>query len=513
MVRFRLRLRSVLIVLFGTGSASIAAFDFAELESKAEALAGESYVEPSKVPSALADLNYDQYRAIGRTPEGTLFNDEEVTPPFVIEFFHPGYLYDRTVSFNLVDPDSREARPFEFSTKYFDYSRLQLDDPVDADSITGFAGFKIAHPLNEGPWNFNEIGSFLGSSYFRLLGRNQRYGISARGLAINTSDPNAEEEFPAFVEYWIVEPRIGDKFLEVFALLDSPSVAGAFRFEIEPGDSTEARIDVSLFFRKKNPSIGLAPLTSMFWYGENHSPRPFADWRPEVHDSDGLLVQTNAGETIWRPLYNHHAVRHANLQAPDVRGFGLLQRDRDFMSYQDLDNPYHLVPSAWIETKGDWGDGVVRLVEIASDSEVMDNIVTFFAPESTPGAGDTLRYAYTLSWKMLDEGQLSPNRVVSTRVGEILEFPGTWRFVVDFEGPDLERLPPNVPVFAEITSSANGYVTENRCYKNKETGGWRVQFKLDPEKEDVQPIELRCRLKLTNPEKILSETWSYQWSR
>lgn len=492
---------------------TLMAFDFAELEAKAEALAAVPYSAPPVLPKVLTDLNYDSYRAIERSPDGTLFDNETKNSPFVIEFFHPGYLHDKPVQINFVDPVTRQARPFPFSRKYFDYSKLNLDAPLEENSVPGFAGFKIAHPLNEGPANYNEIGSFLGSSYFRLLGMDQRYGLSARGLAINTSHPDQPEEFPAFLEYWIVEPREGDTFLEVFALLDSPSVAGAYRFEIEPGVSTDARIEVSLFFRKKNASIGLAPLTSMFWYGENHSQHPFADWRPEVHDSDGLLLKTRDGETIWRPLYNHHALRHTNYEAPDVRGFGLLQRDRDFEHYQDLSNPYSLTPSAWVEPRGDWGAGNVRLVEIASDSEVMDNIVSFFEPEEIPGPGNPLKYSYTLSWKMLDEEQLSPNRVVATRIGEILQFPGTWRFVVDFEGPALERLASNVPVFAEITSSANGYITGNRCFKNEQTGGWRVHFTLDAEKNDVHPVELRCRLKLTDPEKILSETWSYQWSR
>ena len=506
--------RYIAILPFALASASsVSAFDFAELEARAKALSGAPYVEAGKLPPILSDLNYDQYRAIQRSSEGTLFAGAKEPSPFVIEFFHPGYLYKKPVLINLVDPMTRQAHPFVFSKKYFNYSKLGLEESFGEEEISGFAGFKIAHPLSEGPMNYNEIGSFLGSSYFRLLGMDQRYGLSARGLAINTSVPDQEEEFPAFVEFWIVEPRVGDTFLEVFALLDSPSATGAFRFEIDPGISTDARIEVSLFFRNESVSIGLAPLTSMFWFGENHSPRPFADWRPEVHDSDGLLLKTSEGETIWRPLFNHHALRHTNFKASNVGGFGLFQRDRNFEHFQDLMNPYHLTPSAWIEPNGSWGEGGVKPVEIASDSEVMDNIVTFFEPTPVPKSGESLNYAYTLSWKMLDEEQLSSNRVVSTRIGEILQFPGTWRFVVDFEGPGLERLPPEVPVFAEITSSANGYVSENKCFKNEKTGGWRVQFKLDTDNEDVHPVELRCRLKLTNPEKILSETWSYQWSR
>lgn len=477
---------------------------------KARALAEGEYVIPSELPGVLRSLNYDQYRAIQTAADAVIWEGTERR--FRLELLHAGYLFQKPVRLNFVKPDRRTVVPLPFEKKWFDYSQLVVHEDFDESAVGGFAGFRIRHPLNGGPQDFDEIGSFIGASYFRLLGKDQSYGISARGLAINSVIGEPVEEFPDFVEYWIVEPEPGSGVLEMCALLDSPSVAGAYRFAIRPGVTTSTDIDVRLFFRKENPSVGLAPLTSMYWFGENHKERPFMDWRPEVHDSDGLLFRTWNDEVVWRPFYNHHAIRNTYFDAPDVKGFGVLQRDRDFANYQDLSNPYWLTPSAWVEPKGQWGTGAVRLVELPTNNEAMDNIVAFFEPQEKPKAGSELAYSYTLGWKMNDETALSPNRVVATRLGEIGAFPDTRRFIVDFIGPELEGLPADAPMFAEITSSANGYVTENQCFKNVKTKGWRVEFKMDTDDGDNQPVELRCFLKHPETGERLSETWSYQWS-
>ena len=485
-------------------------FTFAELQSIAQDRAVREYEVPPDLPEVLNRLNYDQYRAIKTSENGVLWEDRE--SPFRIEFLHSGYLFEKPVKINIISGADEIAHPLPFEKKWFNYDDLVVNEPIEEERISGFAGFRIRHPLNGGPDDFDEIGSFVGASYFRLMGRDQSYGISARGLAINSVNHEAEEEFPDFVEYWLVEPDLGDNYLHLYALLDSPSVAGAYQFKIYPGVSTDADIDVSLYFRKENPSVGLAPLTSMFWFGENHKERPFMDWRPEVHDSDGLLFTTWNDETVWRPLYNHHAIRYAWFNAPDVKGYGLLQRDREFENYQDLSNPYWLTPTGWVQPKNKWGEGAVRLIELPTNNEGMDNVVAFYEPKTMPKAGDSLSYSYTLSWKMHDESTLSPKRAISTRLGEIVAFPDTRRFVIDFDGPDLRAMPADAPVFAEINSSSNGFVTENQCFKNVKTDGWRVEFKLDTDDSNVNPVELRCRLLLSTTKQPISETWSYQWS-
>jgi len=485
-------------------------FSFATVVAEARRLAADDYQSPEPLPTVLRDLTYDQYRAIGTAEGGVLWADRD--SPFQVELLHPGYLFKRPVRMHLVDVAGSTTTPLAFSDRYFNYDRLVVSEPIIADQVGGYAGFRIRYPLNGGPQDFDEIGSFVGASYFRLLGRDQRYGLSARGLAINSVRDDVGEEFPDFTAYWLVEPKPVDESFELYALLDSPSVAAAYHFRITPGASTSAEIRASLFFRRENPSVGFAPLTSMFWYGENHQERPFFDWRPEVHDSDGLLMHTERGEKIWRPLYNHHAVRQGHFYGRDIRGFGLLQRDREFTHYQDLSNPYWQTPSAWVKPLESWGDGDVRLIELPTNNEAMDNVVAFFEPRDPPRAGEHREIAYTLSWDLQEEEELSLNHVTATRIGEIGAYPDTRRFVIDFDGPTLRDLPSVAPVVAEITSSGNGYVTENQCFKNVISGGWRVAFALDTEDDNVSPVELRCVLRDSESGLPLTETWSYQWS-
>ncbi|WP_353566531.1 glucan biosynthesis protein [Haloferula sargassicola] len=492
----------------------MAAFGLADVEARAKELAAEPYAQPrleEALPKPLLDLTYDQYRAIKHSPDGRLWDDGET--PFRVEMFHPGYLFKRPVIAHEVSSDLSQVKPLPFDPARFDYTSLVLEDEVDWSSLPGYAGFRIQFPLNGGADQWDEIGSFLGASYFRILGQDQRYGISARALALNVAHPEALEEFPEFVEHWLVKPAPGDRELRFFSLLDSPSVTGAFAFRLVPGVSTEMDVTASLFFRKEVKSLGLAPLTSMFLFGENSRERCFHDWRPEVHDSDGLLVAASNGELIWRPLVNQTIIRYSAFAVDEPRGFGLLQRDREFRNYQDLDNPYQFTPSYWVEAREGMGPGAVRLVELPTKYESYDNVVAFFEPSGPVpvGNGEPLRYSYILKSKMHLEESLSPERAVATYVGVDPFFNDTRRFAIDFNGPTLQGLDRHSQVFAEITSSTNGFVTENRCFKNEHTGGWRVAFKLDTDDHNTDPVELRCFLKLLPEGRTLTETWSYLW--
>lgn len=504
-----------MVVAFRTLSpVPAAAFGIEEVETRARELAMSPYARPSAeeaLPAPLRGLTYDQYRAIGNRPKGRLWQDDG--SPFRLELLHPGYLFKRPVVLHEVSNDGAEVRPIVFDPERFDYGSLVLDEAVDWKSLPGYAGFRIQHPLNGGADQWDEIGSFVGASYFRVLGQGQRYGISARALALNVACEGVAEEFPDFVEHWLVKPAPGDRTLKVYSLLDSPSVTGAFAFRIVPGVSTEVDVGATLFFRREVESLGLTPVTSMFLCGENSRERFVPDWRPEVHDSDGLLVATGDRELIWRPLVNQGIPRFSAFAVERPRGFGLLQRDRDFRSYEDLDNPYHLTPSYWVEARDGWSDGAVRLIELPTKHETFDNVIAFFEPTEHPeiGAGHPLRFSYVLKAKMYLEEGLSPERAVATRVGVDPAFGDTRRFTVDFDGPTLQSLDRHSKVFAEITSGANGYVTENRCFKNVHTGGWRVCFKLDTDDGNRAPVELRCFLKLLPEGRTLTETWSYLW--
>jgi glucans biosynthesis protein len=460
------------------------------------------------------NLDYDKYREIRFRRDHALWTEDDL--PFRIEFFHPGYLYQEPVHVN--EFTAAYTQPIRFVQQFFDYGKLNIANQIP--SKTGYAGFRILYPLNQTN-QLDELGAFLGASYFRLLGKDQRYGLSARGLSLNTGESDRSEEFPIFTDWWLGKPQKDDTTLTLFAILDSPSCAGAYEFHIHPGETTVADIDAIIYLREpKNilaystnqspvKTIGLAPLTSMFWFGKN-SERKFDDYRPEVHDSDGLLIRMGNGETLWRPLDNPSVMRHQIFSAPNIKGFGLLQRERDFGAYQDSFNFYHLEPSVWVEPHG-WGDGDLHLVELNTAYEGLDNIVVFWDPKNKPAPLQPFRFGYTLKWQTHDaDTRLSENRVVSTRIGLDPSCEDCRQIVIDFKGPKLEAVPENEPPQAIANCSSNAVILNNQVIRNEDLKTWRVILKMQPKPGNVDPVDLRCTLQRgTN---ILSETWTYQWS-
>ncbi|MBM4202265.1 MAG: glucan biosynthesis protein, partial [Gammaproteobacteria bacterium] len=334
------------------------------------------------------------------------------------------------------------------------------------------------------------------------------YGLSARGLAIDTGLPKAEE-FPIFREFWIVKPAKDATALTIYALLDSASATGAYRFELRPGYQLTVDVQSRLFFRKTVDRLGLAPLTSMFFHGEN-TDRFMDDFRPEVHDSDGLLMARSNGEWLWRPVNNPRQLRISVFREENPAGFGLMKRDRNPDHYQDFAANYHLRPSAWVEARGGWGPGAVYLIEIPSDAEKYDNLVAFWVPDQAVKEGTELAFDYRLHF-LLDESIAPQNgRVVATRVSAASagsEHPRR-HFAVDFAGEALSRLSAQAHLSADVGSSS-GQIGNVLVEKNDALGVWRVSFDLDRE-EDKDPVELRAVLKAGTD--VLSETWIYQWS-
>ncbi len=500
--RNRLQAGSYLLagLLAGVASARAAdfTFDFDTVRYRAQLLAEKPYVEPgTRVPEWAQNLTYDEHRLIRFDPGHTWWRSERL--PFELQFFHPGFVQRSTVQISEIRGGRAELIPFERAL--FDYDRLK---PGEVPPTMGFAGFKILHPLNKPG---DELGAFQGASYFRLLCEKTIYGLSARGLALDTAEPGGEE-FPVFTEFWIERPTAGAKALTLYALLDSPSVTGAYRFKIEPGAATVSHVKAVLFFRKAVKTVGLAPLTSMFWHGENTN-EVTNDFRPEVHDSDGLALLTGAGEWLWRPLTNPKAVRVAAFGDENPRGFGLLQRDRNFENYQDLEAAYHIRPSAWVEPVGDWGRGTVRLVEIPTPDETNDNIVAFWVPDRLPKVGEPLELEYKLHW-FVDQIRPPAGRAISTRHGRtITHEQDLERFFVDFSIPDLaanDAAPDDVE--SVVTVGTGGELVHSNVQKNPYNGTWRAAFAIRPDASG-QPIELRCFLR--RPEKVLTETWSYLW--
>jgi len=498
----------VLLSLFATSAAPVmraaddAAFDFEVLQFRAKNLAGQPYKHPTvQVPSWLQKYTYDQFRDIRFDPARAVWKREDL--PFQLQFFHPGFTFTQTVQIDEVQ--DKKASRIEFSSKLFNYGASK---PGRVPSDLGFAGFRIHTALNNDKY-MDELAAFLGASYFRALGKDLRYGLSARGLAINTIDSGGEE-FPVFEEFWIERPVVGAKSITVFALMNSPSVTGAYKFIITPGVDTVMQVHAAVYCRKNPKMFGIAPLTSMFMHGENTG-WARDDYRPEVHDSDGLLIETGAGEWIWRPLTNPKSLTAATFSDKSPHGFGLLQRDRQFEHYDDLEAYYHQRPSAWVEPIGNWGPGAVRLMEIPTPNETNDNIVAFWTPEQLPPAGEPITFDYNLHW-MSDPGHRPPaGFVASTREASVMNHPELHRFVIEFDGNYLHGQGDDPDIEAVIWVG-KGAKQEGTAVvqKNHFTGLWRVAFEIKPD-TSASTVELRCFLR-KGPH-VLTETWSYLWNR
>ena len=352
----------------------------------------------------MAKLDFDAWRDIRFRREKALLGTEG--GPFRLEMFHLGHLYPQPVTVNII----REgiATPVPYAASLFDYGRNVIDKPLPLN--LGFAGFRLLYPLNR-PDVLDEVAAFLGASYFRFLGRKQRYGISARGLAVGAGTPG--EEFPFFREFWIETPGPAAERVTIYGLLDGASVTGAYRIDLYPAAESVMEVSATLFPRHAGFKLGFAPLTSMFFTSQND--RRFSDdFRPELHDSDGLLIHSATGEWIWRPLRNPLEPEVSAFLDKGIQGFGLMQRDRVFEDYQDLDLAYELRPSYWIEPKGNWGEGRVELVELPTQDETNDNIVASWVPNEPVEAGKSIPLAYTITASLMPS-RLSPGgRVLKT---------------------------------------------------------------------------------------------------
>jgi glucans biosynthesis protein len=497
--RTRLFVTFAWLVLSAALSAADEMFDFETLRYQAKMLAAKPYAPPvNRIPDWLPRLTYDEHRFIVFDPNRSWWRHDGL--PFQLQFFHPGAVQQRTV--RIYEVRGKRAEPIAFDPQFFIYDRAKLK-VGELPTNMGFAGLRVLYPLNHAD---DELGAFLGASYFRMLCQKAVYGLSARGLAINSGEPGGEE-FPSFTDFWIERPAPGAKSLTVCALLDSESVAGAYRFAITPGADTVVQVKTVLYLRKEVKSFGVAPLTSMFWRGEN-SEVAIDDFRPEVHDSDGLMLFTGAGEWLWRPLTNPRNVRIATFADENPRAFGLVQRDRSFESYQDLEAAYQLRPSTWVEPVGNWGRGSVRLVELPTPTEFNDNIVAFWTPETLPPVGEPIELEYRLHW-FLDQIHPPAGYAVGTRhVHSKTPDLGFERFIVDFDGPYLGRHGDDPLIEPVVSASGGAILAHVAVQKNKFNGTWRVVFLLQPDGSG-RPVELRCFLR-KSPH-VLSETWTYLW--
>lgn len=483
-------------------------FSFEWLKARMQARASQPDVPPQPLDTFLQKLSYDDYRNIYFRPEAARWSDTSL--PFHVSSFHPGWLFKEPVQ--IFEVENGTSIPLTFSTDDFEY-RNDVGTRIPEHAVlSGIAGLKLTYPLNAAD-KFDEVVTFLGASYFRALGRGNAYGLSARGLAINTW-LEGPEEFPRFSAFWLEKPKATDTALTVYASLDSASVTGAYKFTISPGDDTTMDVEATLYFRDSVPQLGLGPLTSMFYFAE-HSQRKFDDFRRQVHDSEALKIIRSDGDVLLRPLNNPPRVSSSYFAEPDMAQFGLIQRDRTYEDYQDAGARYHDRPSVMIEPLNDWGPGTVRLVEIPADLEIDDNIVAFWVPDAAPQAGEERTFAYRMNWGDLPpDGNLAWVQGTLAGVGGASGVPvenaSLRKFVIDFQGGQLGALPEDAPVQPVVTASA-GKIEGMVLHKVADAAvpTWRLFIDIDG--GDTELIELTAHV--ADDRQKLSETWLFQWLR
>ena len=477
-------------------------FDFNWLRQTAKSLAAKDYAAPKPAPELVGKIDFDVAQKIKFRAEKSLFGGGG--SPFPVRLFHVDKFNQLPVKVFVVS--GKTAREVVYSAEDFSYGDTGLEKKLPPDF--GFSGFRVM----DGPDSKTDWLAFQGASYFRTAGQDNQYGASARGIAVNTTT-STKEEFPRFTTFWLAEPDPQERSITVYALLDGPSLTGAYKFIAVKQTGVVMRVEHELFIRNDIAQLGIAPLTSMYWYGEND--RQYAtDWRPEIHDSDGLALWTGKGERIWRPLIDPSSVLTNSFLDEHPKGFGLMQRDRSFSDYQDDGAFYERRPSIWVEPLDGWGPGAVQLIEIPTRDEIHDNIVAFWKPKRKVKAGDRIKTAYKLYWQ--NDNPHPPTdvaRVVATRIGRG-GVPGkpaptdkdSWKFVIDFLGGPLAGMKARYDI-KPVVNSSRGKVSNGYVVKVVGTERWRAAF--DVYAPGKQQIDLRCFLRLGD--KTLTETWLYQF--
>ncbi|PZO01157.1 MAG: glucan biosynthesis protein G [Hyphomicrobiales bacterium] len=487
------------------GSPQPKSFGYDDVVSQARSLGERPFdASAASIPAELSQLTYDTYREIRFRRDRAFWR--EGGSDFRLLPFHLGFLHNKPVQLHIINHGA--AIPIPFTTSLFEYGKVP--PPKGLSPSVGFAGFAVTTNLND-PNVQDEIISFLGASYFRLIGRGQRYGLSARSLALDVGGLQ-DEEFPFMRALWLEEPSRDSTELVIYALLDSPSVAGAYRYVVRPGPETHVDVTATIIPRKRIDRLGIAPLTSMFQAGEGDLAQR-SDFRPEIHDSDGLMMQAGSGEWIWRPIRNPTALRISSFADTNPRGFGLMQRDRDFGNYQDLEAHYHARPGYWVEPQGEWGEGRVELIEIPTDNEAFDNIVATWTPNAPLPVGAPAEFRYWIT-SLSTTGHLHPYaQIQNSFAGSDVEDGhvqghGTKRFIVDFARGDLAYYLAD-PDRVEIAASATaGTISTTIIQVNPAIKGFRAI--VDASLPEGQTAELRMYLRARG--RTLSETWISTWS-
>ena len=490
-------------------------FSFEGLVAEARALATSPHVAAPPLPrDVLERIDYEAHGKIKFNTDSALFRDGPGA--FPVTFFHLGRYFQTPVHMHLLeknDVGDGFAREVLYDPAYFD---MPADSPGrELPKGAGFAGFRFQESRlgdqQKLDWKKNDWVAFLGASYLRAIGDQFQYGLSARGVALDVATPDRAEEFPSFTHFYFEPPAAGSTSATVHALLEGPAITGAFRFLMQRDKAVVMDIETRLFLRRDVARLGIAPLTSMYWYSETVKQRAI-DWRPEVHDSDGLAMWNGTGERIWRPLNNPDRTTASSFADTSPRGFGLLQRDRVFDHYLDGVN-YENRPGLWVEPIGDWGEGSVQVIEIPTDDEIHDNVVAMWVPKAPATAGSSYSFRYRLHWTAQEPYPSPLARCVATRLGRGGQ-PGQPRpagvrkFMVEFLDGPLGSLPFGTRPEPVLTASRGQFsYVFTEPVPDGIPGHWRAQFDLTV--DGSAPVDMR--LYLRSGDQTLTETWLYQY--
>ncbi|MHA2937157.1 glucan biosynthesis protein G [Vibrio sp. RC27] len=459
----------------------------------ARRLSQHPFVKPQRAPDALNQLDYSSYRQINYQQHAAIWG--KASTPFSVQLFAPGYIYRELVDIDVVE--NSQSIPLEITESSFQVPDESIGELLE--QVGKYAGFRLHYPINKSDYK-DEFLVFQGASYFRGISKGQAYGVSTRGLAIDVAGEKGEE-YPLFKKFWIERPSSRHQAIVVHALLDSKSVTGAYRFAIYPGAPTRMKVKAVLFPRVDIKNVGLGTLTSMFMHG-GIDRSDVADYRPAVHDSEGLFMVRGNDEKLWRPLSNPRRLQVSTFMDKNPKGFGLIQPHRDFEYYQDLEAKYHLRPSIWVKPLGDWGEGSVELIEIPSDFEANDNIVAYWKPKNGLKKDQVYTFAYELTW--LDSFPKSKDNVTIARTsgGKKLSEEKN-EIVIDYSHLNFDDF-KNIKISA---SASNNVILESRIEPNPGVDGARVFITFSP--EDTEVSEFRVQLFEDNVP--IGVTWLYRY--
>lgn len=502
----------VIMMLLATGKvqaqeadAGGGGFGFERVRSLASARAAKPYMErKSNLAQFWKTLPGKDFDTITFEQDKALWREQKLG--YALEFLHPGPANSYPMALaEIIDGAPQEIM---WQSSLYNYRGIKL--PAEVDHPENYAGVKIVIPVDDSK-SLGPVAIFDSACQLRCTAPHLQFGLSALGIAINPGSAE-NEEFPRFERIWMERPIVGSKAMNFYALLDGRSVVGAYRFRLIPGRSTVLEVEAEITLRKPVTRLGLAPLASMFWFSEFTQPHPL-DYRPEVHQSDGLLIHISAGEAQWHPLDNGNAMRFSKIPLDKFIGFGLIQRDREFKSYQDLGAHFHLRPSAYVEPVGSWPAGSVQLIELPTKDSHDDNVTAYWEPTKHPKPGQPLKIGYRIHW-LGEMGVGGLSKVVSSRRTQSIFDPSekrtaSTRYYVDFAQLSNPQDEAGEVVLA-VEVGNGGKLKEKSMQRNPNTGGWRAEF-LVTNPDDAAQCEMNCRLIAAG--RPVSETWTYLWKK